>query len=115
MIEVVVVASRDVRNGIRRLLEFEGDIRVVALADSLEKSGKPRGDAIVVGPGVELGPREWALLAERGWSLVVVLAPLPGWRRHPSSAVQVPVELTGRPLRGAVRESVASQLSLIHI
>ena len=108
-IEVVVVAGRDVRNGIRRLLESDGDIRVVALADSLDGSGNPRGDAIVIGPGVRLGPREWARLLDRGWSRVVLLAPLPGWRRYPTSVVQVPLELSGRPLRGAVRESVASR------
>jgi len=109
VIEAVVVASRDVRDGIRRLLESDGDIRVVAMADTLRGSGYPRGDVIVIGPGVRLGPREWAELLDRGWSHVVLLAPLPGWRRSPAPVLQVPIELSGSLLRGAVREAVTTR------
>src|SRR5690606_41702291 len=79
------------------------------MADTLRGSGYPRGDVIVIGPGVRLGPREWAELLDRGWSHVVLLAPLPGWRRSPAPVLQVPIELSGSLLRGAVRESVTTR------
>lgn len=97
----MVVAAEDVREGIRRLLEEEGDIRVVSLR-SLLGDGLPPGAVIVLGPGVRVGLADWeTMLDGRG---VVVLVALPGWRTYPKSVSQVPMELTGDGLRRAVRE-----------
>lgn len=101
MIDAVIVATEDVREGIRRLLEKEGDIRVVSRR-SLLGEGMPSGAVVVLGPGVRAGLADWeTLLDGRG---VVVLVALPGWRTYPKSVSEVPMELSGDRLRGAVRE-----------
>lgn len=101
MIDAVIVAEEDVRAGIQRLLEEEGDIRVVSQRSRLG-GGMPPGAVIVLGPGVRAGLADWeTLLHGRG---VVALVALPGRRTYPKSVSQVPMELRGDRMRRAVRD-----------
>lgn len=106
VIHSAIVASDDVRRGIRRLLEKEGDIRVVCSSPHLS-AGTPPDAVIVLDPGVRAGLADWEMLLDgRG---VVVLVPLPGWRTYPEAVSQVPMDLSGERLRGGVRAQARSR------
>lgn len=106
MIDVVVIAAEpEVREGLQRLLEVEGDIRVVSALPDLEGRVRalPTGSVVVMAPGIRLRLAGWEMLLGPEFHGVVVLTAVPGWRRYPAPVVQVPMELRGERLRGAVR------------
>lgn len=95
----VFAAGEEILSGICRLLEAEGDIRVARSGDSLD-AVDGADSVLVVGPGVD--PR-WGRHPARYVGRLVMLAAIPGWRQYPG-VVQVPMELSGRQLRRAVRQ-----------
>lgn len=101
---VLVVGARELARGIRRLLESEGDIRVVADLESLDPGSLEAFNSIVVvGPGVDPDQDSLAALASRGMP-VVMLAPVPEARGN--GVTEVAMELSGQALRAAVRQAV---------
>lgn len=106
MIKVgTVVASGAMGRGICRLLEADGDIRVVVSADALSELDVPtcksEGAVVVVGPDIPFDgvPATWS-----GIDVILVTAsPSPG--RFPD-VTEVPMELTGAKLRTAIRHLV---------
>lgn len=112
MIEAFVVTSdAEVGEGLQRLLESDGDIRVVATLPSvrdLTTAIASHADAaVVIGPGAAPSNDEWSrILPTNGHARAVLLAAVPGRHRRPRGVVEVPMELSGRVLRRAVRSCV---------
>lgn len=112
MIEAVLVADvRSMAAGIQRLLESEGDIGVTAVYSSvgavLAADPAPDAAVLVIGPDVKLASGEWSgLAAAVDAGRVLLLSPSPGWRKAPAEVVEVPMELSGRSLRLAVRQAL---------
>ncbi len=107
----MVTPSEVVGRGLRRLLEREGDIEVIATLPSLEDLDRTLGAhgeaAVVIGPGTHPSPADWRRIVRiNGRPRAVLLAAVPGRHRHPRGVVEVPMELSGAGLRRAVRACV---------
>ncbi|MFP3915191.1 MAG: hypothetical protein ACLFWM_09970 [Actinomycetota bacterium] len=106
---VVVAADTGMREGIRRLLEADGDIRVLEERSHLPRGAEPLppGSVMVVGPRLSNAVIDWWDGTGEHTGAVIVLVPLPGWRHFPYPVTQIPMELRGVLLRRAVRRSAA--------
>lgn len=98
---VVIAADREVREGLQRLLESEGDIHVLASGSGLSERF-PHRPVTVLGPDVRGTLAEWKDLFDAG--AVVAVVAVPGWRSYPIAVRQVPMDLNGVSLRRTVRE-----------
>ena len=107
MINVAVVVSRkEIREGISKLLEGDGDISVIAqfasIADYLDRPPSSPS-VLVIGPAVAS-----EALESNGSSLgvgtpTVALAAFPGSSGYHKGVLEVPLELSGHQLRNSVR------------
>lgn len=109
MIDVVLVANDDETGvGLQRLLEQDGDVRVVGRVASLEEAEDERWvDALaVVGPGT-VDSSENFVWVSTNRSRLILLTPGVASTERPNGVIEVAMELTGQTLRAAVRKAAA--------
>lgn len=107
MIDVVLVANDDETGvGIQRLLERDGDVRVVGRARSLQELEDERwSDAlVVVGPGMIESADRFVWISTDRRRMILLTAGVTRFERH-DGVIEVAMELTGKTLRAAVRKA----------
>ncbi len=107
MIEVVLVVQDDeMGKGMQRLLEQDGDVRVVGRVATVEEANAWDDALVVVGPGMIDAPDEfvWVSVSQRR---LILLTSRVARAERCDGVIEVALELTGESLRTAVREAAA--------
>lgn len=109
MIDVVLVANDgETGVGLQRLLEEDGDVRVVGRLPTLEEADAEQWKdfLVVVGPGVVESADRVAWISTNHRRLILLTPAVSRAERH-NGVIEVAMELTGRKLRSAVRKASA--------
>ncbi|MGA7269587.1 MAG: hypothetical protein WB239_00805 [Acidimicrobiia bacterium] len=109
MIDVVLVANdAETGVGLQRLLEQEGDVRVVGRVRTLEEADEERWKdfLVVVGPGMVESADRLVWVSSNHRRLILLTPAVSRAQRH-NGVIEVAMELTGKTLRSAVRKAAA--------
>jgi hypothetical protein len=111
MIDVVLVANDDETGaGLQRLLEQEGDVRVVSRVSTLEEAEDEQWKdlLVVVGPGTVESPDRFVWISTNHRRLILLTPAVARTKRH-NGVIEVAMELSGKTLRSAVRKAAAER------